>query len=211
MSIRIGVIEDNPGIRQAWASLIAAEPGFEFAGGHASGEAALAAFPLAPPDVVLVDLGLPGMSGIECILRMKTLLPDARLLVVTIYTDNGNLFDALKAGADGYIVKHTEMSALARSIREVAEGGSPMSAGMARRVIEAFRVASPAKTGLVELSPRERDVLGWLARGLVVKEIAVKLGLSHQTVWVHLRNIYKKLHVNSRSEAVSKWLSSGGA
>src|SRR6516165_5164730 len=143
MSIRIGIVEDNRGVREAWARLIAEEDGFECVGGYASGEAALEGFSTKPPEVVLMDICLPGMSGIECTARLKELLPRAQILMVTVYTDNENLFEALKAGASGYLLKCTEREELVRSIREVMAGGAPMSGSVARRVIDVFRTAAP--------------------------------------------------------------------
>lgn len=206
MSIRIGIVEDNRGVRQAWAKLIAAEEGFECVGAYASGEAALAGFPADRPEVVLMDLGLPGISGIECTARLKDLLPQTQILVVTVYNDNENLFEALKAGASGYLLKCTEREELARSIRELVAGGAPMSGRVARQVIDAFRMAMPAPSEMDSLSLREQEILALLAQGLVAKDVATKVGLSYQTVRAHLRNIYEKLHVHSRAEAVRKYL-----
>jgi DNA-binding NarL/FixJ family response regulator len=206
MNIRIGIVEDNRGVREAWAKLIAAEDGFECVGRYASGEAALEGFPADRPEVVLMDICLPGMSGIECTARLKELLPQTQILVVTVYTDNENLFDALKAGASGYLLKCTDREELVRSIREVVAGGAPMSGSVARRVIEAFRTPVPAPRETEALTLREQEILGFLAQGLVAKDVAMKVNLSYQTVRVHLRNIYEKLHVHSRAEAVQKWV-----
>ena len=207
MSIRIGIVEDNRGVREAWIRLIESEEGFACVGAHASGEAALAGFPADPPDVVLMDIGLPGMSGIECTARLKELLPRVRILVVTVYSDNENLFEALKAGADGYLLKCSDREELTRSVREVVEGGAPMSGSVARRVIEAFRTPPAAPTGdLSTLTPREQEILALLSCGMVAKDVARQVGLSYQTVRVHLRNIYEKLHVHTRDEAVRKYL-----
>lgn len=206
MSIRIGIVEDNRGVREAWAKLIAAEDGLACVGCYGSGEDALAGFSVDSPEVVLMDICLPGISGIECTARLKELLPQVQILVVTVYTDNENLFEALKAGASGYLLKCTDREELLRSIREVVAGGAPMSGSVARRVIEAFHspVSSPRETDSLTL--REEEILALLAQGLVAKDVARKVGLSYQTVRVHLRNIYEKLHVHSRAEAVRKYL-----
>jgi len=209
MSIRIGIVEDNRGVRETWAKLVATEPGFECIGSYASGEDALANFPAQPPDVVLMDICLPGISGIECTSRLKALLPATQILVVTVYTDNEHLFDALKAGASGYLLKCTEREELIESIRDVMSGGAPMSGGIARRVIQAFHVPAPAPADSPRLSPREQEILALLAEGLVAKDVARRTDLSYQTVRVHLRNIYEKLHVHSRDEAVAKYLQGG--
>lgn len=209
MSIRVGIVEDNRGVRETWAKLVAAEPGLECVGCFDNGEDALASFAGTCPDVVLMDIRLPGMSGIECTARLKALLPQTQILVVTVYTDNEYLFEALKAGASGYLLKCTDREELARSIREVAAGGAPMSGTIARRVIEAFRKPAPNVRDEWRLSPREQEILGLLAQGLGAKDVACRIDLSYQTVRVHLRNIYEKLHVHSRAEAVAKYL--GGA
>lgn len=209
MSIRIGIVEDNRGVREAWARLIADEDGLECIGCYASGEAALEGFSAKPPEVVLMDICLPGMSGIECTARLKELLPRTQIVVVTVYTDNDNLFDALKAGASGYLLKCTEREELVRSIREVMAGGAPMSGSVARRVIDVFRTPSPVPRESESLTVREQEILALLAQGLVAKDVAMKVGLSYQTVRVHLRNIYEKLHVHSRAEAVRKYLRAG--
>ncbi|MCW1921885.1 response regulator transcription factor [Luteolibacter arcticus] len=209
MSIRVGIVEDNRGVRETWAKLVAAEPGLECVGSFVNGEDALASFPGSPPDVVLMDIRLPGMTGIECTARLKALLPQTQILVVTVYTDNEYLFDALKAGASGYLLKCTNREELAHSIRDVAAGGAPMSGSIARRVIEAFHRPAPAHPTAGALSPREKEILGLLAQGLVAKDVARRIDLSYQTVRVHLRNIYEKLHVHSRDEAVAKYLQGG--
>src|SRR6478735_9640870 len=154
MSIRIGIVEDNRGVRETWTKLVEAEDGFECVGSYASGEDALAGFPATKPDCVLMDIRLPGMSGIECTARLKTLLPQTQILVVTVYTDNENLFEALKAGASGYMLKCTGREELARSIREVVDGGAPMSGSVARRVIEAFRGPVTTPSLMDALTPR---------------------------------------------------------
>jgi DNA-binding NarL/FixJ family response regulator len=210
MSIRIGIVEDNRGVRETWAKLVDTEPGFECVGSYANGEDALANFPTEKPDVVLMDICLPGISGIECTGKLKSLLPATQILVVTVYTDNEHLFDALKAGASGYLLKCTDREELIGSIRDVMSGGAPMSGSIARRVIEAFHAPAPTPATTNPLSPREQEILALLAEGLVAKDVARRIDLSYQTVRVHLRNIYEKLHVHSRDEAVAKYLQGGG-
>lgn len=209
MSIKIGIVEDNRGVRETWAKLVATEPGLEVVGCFANGEEALEKFPSLHPDVVLMDICLPGISGIECTARLKAVLPGTQILVVTVYTDNEHLFDALKAGASGYLLKCTDREELIESIREVMSGGAPMSGSIARRVIEAFHAPAPTPVTEGQLSPREQEILALLAQGLVAKDVARETGLSYQTVRVHLRNIYEKLHVHSRAEAVAKYWESG--
>lgn len=211
MSIKIGIVEDNRGVRETWAKLVATEPGLEVVGSFSSGEEALERFPLLHPDVVLMDICLPGITGIECTARLKTVLPGTQILVVTVYTDNEHLFDALKAGASGYLLKCTDREELIESIREVMAGGAPMSGSIARRVIEVFRAPVAAPSPSDSLSTREREILALLAEGLVAKDVARRTSLSYQTVRVHLRNIYEKLHVHSRAEAVAKYLEGGAS
>jgi len=204
--IKVGIVEDNPGIRENWAKLINAQPGLACVCVCASGEAALTRLPDARPDVVLMDINLPGMSGIECTARLKQKLPATQILIVTVYTDNEHLFEALKAGASGYLLKCTDREELTRSIVEVMAGGAPMNGRIARRVLEAFRQPEPGPGDGTQLSAREQEILDWVARGLVPKEIAVRLGMTYETVRTHLRHIYDKLHVHSRSEAVAKYM-----
>ncbi|MBN8461066.1 MAG: response regulator transcription factor [Verrucomicrobia bacterium] len=206
MNIKVGIVEDNRGVRESWARLVAAEPDFTCVGSFSNGEEALGDFPRSQPDVVLMDIRLPGISGIECTARLKAILPATQILMVTVYTDNEHLFEALKAGASGYLLKCTDREELAQSIREVMTGGAPMSGSIARRVIEAFHGTPASPRDDSGLSPRELEILGLLAQGLVAKDVAQRTGLSYQTVRVHLRNIYEKLHVHSRAEAVAKYL-----
>lgn len=209
MSIRIGIVEDNRGVRSLWGELIATEPDLEIVGSFASGEDALAQFPSLEPDVVLMDICLPGMSGIECTARLKMVLPGTQILVVTVYTDNEHLFDALKAGASGYLLKCTDPEELVASIREVVAGGAPMSISIARRVVQTFHVPFGSQTARGRLTQREQEILTLLAEGMTAKDVARHTGLSYETVRVHLRRIYEKLHVHSRAEAVAKYLGGG--
>jgi DNA-binding NarL/FixJ family response regulator len=207
-SIKVGIVEDSLGVRENWVKLINAQPGLTCVGACASGEAALAQLPEARPDVVLMDINLPGMSGIECTVRLKQKVPAAQILMVTVYTDNEHLFEALKAGASGYLLKCSAREELTSSIVEVMAGGAPMNGRIARRVLEAFRRPEPPPGDGAKLSPREQEILGWIARGLVPKEVAARLDMSYETVRVHLRHIYDKLHVHSRTEAVVKYMAS---
>jgi DNA-binding NarL/FixJ family response regulator len=204
---RVAIVEDNRGIRESWAKLINAQKGLACVGAWPSGESALAGLPASQPDVVLMDINLPGMSGIECTARLKQKVPNAQILIVTIYSDNEHLFEALKAGASGYLLKSAEREELARAITELTAGGAPMSGSIARRVIETFRAQDPLPNAAARLSPREQEILGWLSRGLVTKDVAMRLDMNYETVRVHLRHIYDKLHVHSRGEAVAKYLS----
>jgi DNA-binding NarL/FixJ family response regulator len=213
MSVNIGIVEDNSGVRENWVKLLNTEPGFKCIGAHGSGEAALTAFQATRPDVVLMDINLPGMSGIECTARLKEMMPKTQVLIVTVYADNDYVFEALKVGASGYLLKCSAPAELARAIREVVGGGAPMSGQIARRVIDVFR--APARTpgpamDAAALTPREQETLELVARGYSNKEIASRLGASVETIRVHIRHIYEKLHVHSRTEAAAKYLANAG-
>lgn len=177
----------------------------------ASTEEALEKIPLLRPDVVLMDLNLgAGASGIECTRRLKAEIPETQILVVTAHGDNERVFQALQAGANGYLLKRTASPELLTAIREVAHGGAPMTGEIARRVIEVFRKPEPDNPGAAELSPRESEILQLVAQGYANKEIADRLNLSFDTVRTRLKRIYEKLHVRSRAGAATKYLQAGG-
>jgi DNA-binding NarL/FixJ family response regulator len=209
---RVGVVEDNPALGAALEKIVDSEPGCRCVGVWTSAEKALAEIPQWRPDVVLMDIHLPGMSGIEATARLKRSAPELPVIMVTVYRDHDKIFQALKAGACGYLLKRSTPAEIRRAIVEVRAGGAPMSAEIARRVVEAFH--GPAQAGFGEesaLSKRQREILELLSTGLANKEIADRLGLSTETVRVHLKHIYDKLHVRCRTEAAAKYLSSGGA
>lgn len=199
-------MEDSAGVRESWAKLLATEPGFKCVAACTSGEEALKVLPSARPQVVLMDIHLPGISGIETTARLKAKLPDTQILMVTVYADNEHVFDALKAGASGYLLKCTDPTELTRSITDVLRGGAPMTGQIARRVIEVFRRPAAAQAPLAELTQREQETLELLAQGYANKEIAARLGASLETIRVHVRHIYEKLHVHSRTEATARFL-----
>ena len=209
MSVKVAIVEDSAGVRESWAKLIEAQPGFHCVGTCESGEAALKRFPAARPDVVLMDINLPGMSGIECTARLKEKLPGTQILMVTVYADTEHVFEALKVGASGYLLKCTDPEELTRAIADVMRGGAPMSGQIARRVIEVFRRPQAPVDQISGLTQREMEILELLAKGYANKEIASRLGTSVETVRVHVRHIYEKLHVHSRTEAAAQYLSSG--
>lgn len=209
MSITVGIVEDSAGVRENWAKLIDAEPGFRCVAACESGESALKRLPVCKPDVVLMDINLPGMSGIECTARLKVKLPEAQVLMVTVYADHEHVFEALKMGASGYLLKCTEPSELIRSISEVMSGGAPMTGQVARKVIAAFRRQPVNVEADVRLTRREEEILELLAKGFGNKEIAARLSASVETVRVHVRHIYEKLHVHSRTEAAARFLTAG--
>ena len=206
MAVKIAIVEDKTGVRQNWARLINAAPGFQCVATCASGEDALLTLPQAGPQVILMDIQLPGMSGIECTARLKPLLPATQILMVTMYEDAERIFEALKAGASGYLLKTTPPKELLAAITEVNRGGAPMTGEVARKVIAAFQRAPAAATGEVLLSEREAEVLALLAQGYANKEIAERMQVTYDTVRAHLKHTYEKLHVRSRTEAVARYL-----
>ena len=205
MPVKVSIVEDNDRVRESLTSLIEGAPGFRCVGAHRSAEAALKLVPEEKPDVVLMDIHLPRLCGIDCVRKLKAIEPDLLVLMLTAYEDDDLIFQALKAGANGYLVKQTPPSEILAAIQEVHEGGAPMSSNIARKVIQSFHSAGPNEP-TETLSPREREILDLLARGYTNKEIADLLSIAFQTVHTHVRNIYSKLHVRSRTEAVAKYL-----
>ena len=206
MTIKVAIVEDSSGVRDNWAKLINAAPGFECVCTSFSAEDALKKIPACRPHVVLMDINLPRMSGIECTARLKTQLPQLQILMVTVHGDNDRIFAALQAGASGYLLKRTAPHELLDSISDVMRGGAPMTGEIARKVIESFRRPVTAPEEAAHLTPREEEILGWLTQGYANKEIADRLSVSFDTVRTHLKHIYEKLHVRSRTEAATKYL-----
>ena len=206
MSITISIVEDNDQLRGTLARVISRAPGFACLGQHATAEAALAAIPNEKPEVVLMDINLPGMNGVECVRRLKQLLPQIQVVMLTVYEDTDNIFNALAAGASGYLLKRTKSTELLEAILDVHNGGSPMTAHIARKVVLSFQRSPASAESTADLSPREKEVLDCLAQGFLYKEIAEKLGISYETVHTYIRRIYEKLQVRTRTEAVAKFL-----
>jgi DNA-binding NarL/FixJ family response regulator len=204
--IRIAIIEDSRQIREGLRQLIDGSEGCSVTGGFGSMEEALAQMPRDLPDVALVDIGLPGISGIEGIRQLKQLYPEIHLLVLTVYSDDERIFDAICAGACGYLLKKTPPSKLLDAIAEVANGGAPMSPEVARRVVELFRTARAPERASYHLTPHEVRLLQLLVNGRNRKTAATELGVSVHAITFHLRQIYEKLHVHSKSDAVVKAL-----
>lgn len=204
--IRVAVVEDDAFIRQRVSADIASTPDFAFVCSCRSAEEALEKLPAAQPEVVLMDIGLPGMKGTECVRQLKALLPGVQVLMVTVYEDSQQIFDALLAGASGYLLKRTPRAELFEAIRQVHQGGSPMSGHIARKVVQHFNRLGVQEKEVDRLSKREREVLDCLAQGLAYKEIADQLGLSLETIRMNVKHIYAKLHVHSRGEAVAKFI-----
>lgn len=202
----IGIVEDDAVLRKTLVRLISEARGFRCAAACASGEEALQKLPPLTPEVVLMDLNLPQMSGTECIRKLKELLPATQVIVLTVYEDSEHIFRALKAGASGYLLKRSEPEEILEAITNAREGGAPMSSQIARRVVHSFHAPSPAGLDTTTLTERETEILTFLSKGFANKEIADKLNISVPTVRTHLRHIYEKLHVRSRGEAIVKYL-----
>jgi DNA-binding NarL/FixJ family response regulator len=207
VSIAVAIVEDDVPAREILAGWIRNADGFRCAGEFDDAETALAKLPQEKPSVVLFDINLPGMNGIECVRRLKPRLPDTQFVMVTVYEDANHIFNALSAGASGYLLKQTRRNELIDALKDVHAGGSPMSSQIARKVVQNFYRNETQTAGgeTVELSGREREVLELLARGYLYKEIAEMLKISVQTVNTYIRRIYEKLHVRSRAQAVAKY------
>ena len=206
MPIKVSIVEDSEQVRGTLARLIDREEGFRCIGQHSNAEAALEALPKEGPDVVLMDINLPGMNGVECVRKLKQIIPQTQVMMLTVYEDTDNIFNALAAGASGYLLKRTSKAELMAAIREVHQGGSPMTTHIARKVVQSFQKAPPSSQPAENLSGREQEVLDCLAKGFLYKEIAEKLGISYETVHTYIRRIYEKLQVRTRTEAVAKFL-----
>jgi DNA-binding NarL/FixJ family response regulator len=208
MAIKVSIIEDDDWIRENLAGRIRQTDGFACAGSYRTGEEAVANIPAQAPDVILMDINLPKMNGIECVRQLKGLVPSAQILMLTVYEDSDRIFNSLLAGASGYLLKRTPQAEILEAIAEVHRGNSPMTGHIARKVVQYFNQRGGFGTDVEKLSKREREVLEHLARGVPYKEIAAVLAVSIDTVRVHIKGIYGKLHVHSRGEAVAKYLGS---
>ena len=203
MSISVAIVEDEARVRAQLVTTLNEAPGFKCQGVFSSGEEGLREIPRQPPDVVLMDINLPKMSGVECTFRLKRLVPKVQIVMLTVYEDSEQVFKALEMGANGYLLKRTPPDEILKAVTEVYRGGAPMSGCVARQVVQAF--AKPANPGLPGLSPREAEVLALVAKGYINKEIADQLALSLETVRSYLKSAYDKLHVRSRTEAAMKY------
>jgi DNA-binding NarL/FixJ family response regulator len=204
--ISVSIVDDETSLRQSIATFIDGSPGFRCVSAYGNAEAALQGLPADRPDVVLMDIHMAGMNGIECVQRLKALRPELQILMLTVYEDTDQIFKALAAGASGYLLKRLPPSKLLEAIGEVQAGGSPMSSSIARKVVASFQKADPATDKDALLSPREQMVLDCLSKGLTYKQISDQMGISVTTIRTYLRRIYEKLHVRSRSEAVARYL-----
>jgi DNA-binding NarL/FixJ family response regulator len=204
--ITVSIVDDEADLREHIAGYLAAAGNIRCKSAYASAEEALQHLPQDKPDVVLMDINLGEMDGIECVRRLTARVPDARVLMLTVFEDTDQIFSALSAGASGYLLKRVSPKKLIEAIEEVCEGGSPMSAPIARKVVQSFKATSARGDNSAELSEREHAVLTGLAGGLAYKQIADQLNISIHTVRNYIRRIYEKLHVRSRTEAVAKFL-----
>jgi len=198
------VVEDDRGLREQLVKILNSGAGIRCIGACASAEEALRFIPTKNPDVVVMDIRLPGMSGIDCVAKLRQSMHDLQIIMLTVYEDSESIFRALKAGAAGYLVKSSPPARLLEAIVDVSKGGAPMSSHIARKVVQHFHLSGPSPSRGEELSPREREVLDLLAGGYIYKEIGDKLGISQETVRTYVKNICEKMHVRSRLEAVGK-------
>jgi DNA-binding NarL/FixJ family response regulator len=206
MPIKVAIVDDDEGIRASLATLIRRAPALKLIGDYPNAETALKDIPRRAPDVVLMDINLPGMNGVECVRQLKSTAPGVEFLMLTVYEDSDSLFNSLKAGASGYLLKRTASARLLEAIRDVYEGGSPMTPQLARRVVQYFSKAASSESPVSHLTPGEREFLDQLANGYAYKEIADRMKISIDTVRSYVRTVYEKLHVHSRTEAVVKYL-----
>ena len=212
MTTRVAIVEDNAPLLRIVSGWIEKTPGMTMAGAYETAEAAIKQLPRQKPDVVLVDINLPGVDGIECVRQLKPQIPATQFVMVTVYEDVQRIFEALSAGATGYLLKRASREQLLDAIVEVRRGGSPMSAEIARKIVESFQQpvqppgSASSKIEDDSLSPRESEVLELLAKGLLYKEIAAQLDCKVYTINSYVRRIYEKLHVHSRSQAIAKFL-----
>jgi len=205
MPIKVAIVDDDKDMRSSLATLVRGADSLQLAGNYANAEAALKEIPRHPPDVVLMDINMPGMAGIECVRQLKALVPKVQFLMLTVYEDGDSLFNSLQAGASGYLLKRTTSTELLQAVRDVHGGGSPMTPQVARRLVQFFSKPQGGSS-VTNLSPGEREFLQLLAKGYSYKEIADHMGISTDTVRYYVRTVYEKLHVHSRTEAVVKFL-----
>jgi len=204
--ITVALVEDDQGTREKLMAVLNAAPTLRCQNAYGSGEEALTQIPRHVPDVVLMDINLPRMNGIQCVGALKAKLPQLQVLMLTTYEDSELIFDSLRAGASGYLLKNMPPAEVVQAVEQVSAGGSPMSMAIARKVVSHFQKIGQVTSEVDQLSKRELEILGLLAKGYLYKEIADQLGITPGTVRVHLHTVYEKLHVSSRTEAVVKYL-----
>lgn len=204
MKITASIVEDDAEARKILGTWLNESEDFQLVSDFGNAEKALEQIPRDKPAVVLMDINLPGMSGVECVRRLKPLVPNTQFVMLTVYEDANHIFAALAAGASGYLLKETPGHDLLESLKDVFNGGSPMTSNIARKVVQSFQTPKPSADPSVDLSPREKEVLDLVTQGFLFKEIADKLGIGIPTVNTYIRRIYEKLHVRSRSQAIAK-------
>jgi len=207
MPITIAIVEDDPRIRNTLAAILQRDSGCECTGAYGSAEEALKELPKAPPKIVIMDINLPGMNGVECVCKLAESMPDVQILMLTVFNDTETIFQALRAGAVGYLTKPVRAAQLLSAVHDIVGGGAPMTSSIARMVVQSFQNEQVASKEDDTLSPREREVLDFLAKGYLYKEIADLMKVSYSTVRTHIERIYVKLHVQSRSQAVARYFS----
>jgi DNA-binding NarL/FixJ family response regulator len=206
MPISVAIVEDDGPLRASLVGILQRAPECRCVGAFASAEEALPQIPALAPQVVLMDINLPGMDGVQCVRRLAELIPKAQILMLTVHEDTDTIFESLSAGAAGYLLKPVRAAELLAAIKDVYAGGAPMTSNIARKVVQSFKRADVGPDDGKQLSPRERDVLDYLVKGYSYKEVAEQMGISYSTVHTHIEHIYHKLHVQSRAQAVAKYL-----
>lgn len=206
MPISVAIVEDDAPLRASIAAILQRAPQCRLVGTFASAEEALKEIPALSPQVVLMDINLPGMDGVQCVQRLAGLIPRAQILMLTVHEDTDTIFESLSAGAAGYLLKPVRAAELVAAVKDVYAGGAPMTSNIARKVVQSFKRAGAGPDDGKQLSPRERDVLDYLVRGYSYKEVAEQMGITYSTVHTHIEHIYQKLHVQSRAQAVAKYL-----
>jgi len=206
MAITVSIVEDNDKLRGTLARVLNRADGFKCVSDYSNAEDALKDLPNVKPEVVLMDINLPGINGVECVRQLKQALPQLQVMMLTVYEDTENIFNALAAGASGYMLKRTPQAQLLEAVRDVHRGGSPMTTHIARKVVQSFQKSAASAQQTENLSEREQQVLELLSQGLIYKEISEKLGIGYETVHTYIRRIYEKLQVRTRTEAVAKFL-----
>jgi len=204
--ITVAVVEDDAQVRRSLAGILKRGPGVICVGEYGNAEEALREIPQVQPKVVLMDINLPGMDGVLCVRRLSELAPKTQVLMLTVFDNTDTIFNSLAAGASGYLLKPISAAQLLSAVRDVYAGGAPMTSDIARKVVQAFKQPAPASAETENLSPREQEVLDFLAKGYLYKEIAEQLNISYGTVHTYIERIFKKLHVRSRAQAVAKYL-----
>jgi DNA-binding NarL/FixJ family response regulator len=206
MPISVAIVEDDAPLRSSISGILQRAPECRCVGAFASAEEALREIPTLLPQVVLMDINLPGMDGVQCVRRLADVIPKAQILMLTVHEDTDTIFESLSAGAAGYLLKPVRAAELLGAVKDVYAGGAPMTSNIARKVVQSFKRAGSEPDESKQLSPRERDVLDYLVKGYSYKEVADQMKISYSTVHTHIEHIYHKLHVQSRAQAVAKYL-----